>query len=174
MRGSFDCRLPPTPVRTSSRRRSTWTSPRAPDVTRRGWILFAAMAVIWGIPYLFIKIAVGELTPASLVFLRTVIGTALLLPLAFARGDLLALVRQWKWILAYTVVEVALPWFLVSDAERRVSSSLAGLLIAATPSIGAALAWATAGERLDRRRVGGLMLGFVGVAALVGLDVRAD
>jgi len=132
------------------------------------------MAVIWGIPYLFIKIAVGELTPASLVFLRTVIGTALLLPLAFARGDLLALVRQWKWILAYTVVEVAVPWFLVSDAERRVSSSLAGLLIAATPSIGAALAWATAGERLDRRRVGGLMLGFVGVAALVGLDVRAD
>src|SRR5438093_13323578 len=131
------------------------------------------MAVIWGIPYLFIKIAVGELTPASLVFLRTVIGTALLLPLAFARGDLLALVRQWKWILAYTVVEVAVPWFLLSDAERRVSSSLAGLLIEATASIGAGIAWATAGQRLDRERDRCLKLGFVGVAGLSGLEVHA-
>jgi drug/metabolite transporter (DMT)-like permease len=143
-------------------------------VTRRGWILFAAMAVIWGIPYLFIKIAVGELTPASLVFLRTAIGAALLLPVAAARKDLAPLARHWRWILLYTLVEVAVPWFLVSDGEQRVSSSLAGLLIAATPSFGAILAWATGGERLDRRRILGLAVGFAGVGALVGLDVRAD
>jgi len=133
------------------------------------------MAVIWGIPYLFIKIAVGELTPASLVFLRTAIGTALLLPLAATRKDLAPLVRHWKWILIYTFAEVAAPWFLISDAERRLSSSLTGLLIAATPSLGAILAWATSGQdRLDRRRIVGLAVGFVGVAALVGLDFRTN
>src|SRR6267378_4179299 len=133
------------------------------------------MAVIWGIPYLFIKIAVGELTPASLVFLRTAIGTALLLPLAATRKDLAPLVRHWKWILIYTFAEVAAPWFLISDAERRLSSSLTGLLIAATPSLGAILAWATSGQdRLDRRRIVGLAVGFVGVGALVGLDFRTN
>ena len=140
-------------------------------MTRRGWVLFATMALIWGIPYLFIKIAVGELTPATLVFLRTAIGTVLLLPLAATRKELTPLARHWKWILIYTFVEVAAPWFLLSDAERRISSSLTGLLIAATPSLGAILAWATSGQdRLDRRRIVGLAVGFVGVAALVGLD----
>ena len=133
------------------------------------------MALIWGIPYLFIKIAVGELTPASLVFLRAAIGTVLLLPLAAARKDLAPLVRQWKWIVIYTFVEVAAPWFFLSDAERRISSSLTGLLIAAVPSIGAVLAVLVGGhDRLDGRRIVGLALGFFGVAALVGLDVRAD
>ena len=133
------------------------------------------MAFIWGIPYLFIKIAVGELTPASLVFLRAAIGTVLLLPLAAARKDLAPLVWQWKWIVIYTFVEVAAPWFFLSDAERRISSSLTGLLIAAVPSIGAVLAVLVGGhDRLDSRRIVGLALGFLGVAALVGLDVRAD
>ena len=133
------------------------------------------MSVIWGIPYLFIKIAVGELTPASLVFLRTAIGAALLLPIAAARNDLRPLLPHWKWIVVYTFVEVAAPWFLLSDAERRISSSLSGLLIALVPSIGAILAWATGSDdRLDARRIAGLGLGFLGVAALVGLDVGAS
>lgn len=143
-------------------------------MTRRGWFLFAAMGVIWGIPYLFIKIAVGELTPASLVLLRTAIGAALLLPIAAARSELGPLLPHWRWIAVYTFVEVAAPWFLLSDAERRISSSLSGLLIALVPSIGAILAWATGSDdRLDARRVFGLVLGFLGVAALVGLDVGA-
>jgi len=133
------------------------------------------MSVIWGIPYLFIKIAVGELTPASLVFLRTAIGAALLLPIAAARKDLRPLLPHWRWIVAYTFVEVAAPWFLLSDAERRISSSLSGLLIALVPSIGAILAWATGSDdRLDLRRIVGLGLGFLGVVALVGLDVGAS
>lgn len=133
------------------------------------------MALIWGIPYLFIKIAVAELSPASLVFLRTAVGTVLLLPLALGRKELAPVLKQWRWILAYTAAEVAVPWFLVSNAELRISSSLAGLLLAATPSFGAILAWATGGQDpLDRRRVFGLAIGFVGVGALVGLDIRTN
>jgi drug/metabolite transporter (DMT)-like permease len=132
------------------------------------------MGLIWGIPYLFIKIAVSELSPASLVFLRTAIGAALLLPVAAARRDLRPLLPHWRWIVAYTFVEVAAPWFLLSDAERRISSSLSGLLIALVPSIGAILAWATGSDdRLDLRRIFGLGLGFLGVATLVGSDVGA-
>ena len=141
-------------------------------MTRRGWALFAAMAVIWGIPYLLIKIAVGELTPASLVLLRTAIGAALLLPVAAARGWLAPLFPYWRWVLAYTVVEVSLPWFLLSDAERRLSSSLTGLIIAAVPLIGAVLQQLTRGDdRLDRRRAAGLLVGLTGVAVLLGLNV---
>jgi drug/metabolite transporter (DMT)-like permease len=141
-------------------------------MTRRGWVLFAAMAVIWGIPYLLIKIAVGELTPVTLVFARTTVGALLLLPIAAMRGGLRPLLPYWPWVLAYTIVEVSLPWFLLSDAERRLSSSLTGLLIAAVPLIGAVVTWLTRGDdRLDLRRIGGLVVGLVGVGALVGLDV---
>jgi drug/metabolite transporter (DMT)-like permease len=130
------------------------------------------MAVIWGIPYLLIKIAVGELTPAGLVVLRTALGAALLLPIAAARGWLTPLLPYWRWVFAYTVVEVSLPWFLLSDAERRLSSSLTGLLIAAVPLIGAVLQRLTRGdERMDPGRAAGLMVGLAGVAVLVGLNV---
>jgi len=130
------------------------------------------MAAIWGIPYLLIKIAVGELTPASLVLLRTAIGAAILLPVAAARGWLAPLFPYWRWVLAYTIVEVSLPWFLLADGERRLSSSLTGLMIAAVPLIGAVLQLVTRGDdRLDRRRVTGLLVGFLGVAVLVGLNV---
>jgi drug/metabolite transporter (DMT)-like permease len=130
------------------------------------------MAVIWGIPYLLIKIAIGELTPASLVLLRTAIGAALLLPVAAARGWLAPLFPYWRWVLAYTIVEVSLPWFLLADGERRLSSSLTGLMIAAVPLVTAVLQLLTrADERLDRRRVVGLLVGMIGVAILVGLNV---
>ena len=141
-------------------------------MTRRGWALFGAMAVIWGIPYLLIKIAIGELTPASLVLLRTALGATLLLPVAAARGWLAPLLPYWRWVLAYTVVEVSLPWFLLADGERRLSSSLTGLMIAAVPLLAAVIQLLTrADERMDRRRMTGLLIGFVGVAVLVGLNV---
>lgn len=144
-------------------------------MTVRGWMLFAAMAVIWGIPYLLIKIAVAEVSPAVLVFGRTALGTALLLPIASARGDLRPLLRHWRPILLYTAVEIAGPWILLSDAERRLSSSLAGLLVAGVPLVGAVLSWIVGGrDRPDARGVAGLVLGFAGVALVVGLDVAAD
>ena len=144
-------------------------------VTQRGWILFAAMAVIWGIPYLLIKVAVAELTPATLVLLRTTLGAALLVPLAIARGDLRPLLRHWKPVLGYTVVEVTAPWILLADAERKLSSSLAGLLIAGVPLVGAVLVWVFGGDdRPDARRIAGLIVGFVGVGLVVGSNVAAD
>jgi len=133
------------------------------------------MAVIWGIPYLLIKIAVAELTPATLVLGRTAIGAALLLPFALARGDIRPLFAHWKMVVFYTFVEVAGPWILLSDAERKLSSSLSGLLIAGVPLVGALLAWLVAGgERPNARRIGGLLIGFVGVGLVVGLDVATD
>jgi drug/metabolite transporter (DMT)-like permease len=140
-------------------------------MSRRGWLLFLAMGVIWGVPYLMIKVAVGSITPASLVFLRTAVGGLLLLPLAASRGQLRPLLARWRPLLAYTAVELALPWFLLSNAERRLSSSLTGLLIAAVPLVGALLGWLTGGERLGLRRILGLAVGIAGVAALVGLDL---
>jgi drug/metabolite transporter (DMT)-like permease len=141
-------------------------------VSRRGWLLFAIMGVVWGIPYLLIKVAIADLSPASLVFLRTATGALVLLPVAVARGSVTPLRGPWRWVLLYTVVEVAVPWMLLSDAERHISSSLAGLLVAAVPFIGALLALLTGGDdRLGGRRVAGLLVGFVGVATLVGFDL---
>jgi drug/metabolite transporter (DMT)-like permease len=141
-------------------------------VSRRGWALFIAMCLIWGIPYLLIKVAVSDISPLTLVFFRTVIGAAILLPIAAVRGSLAPVLPHWKWVVAYTAIEVALPWFLVSHAELRLSSSLTGLLIAATPFVGVVLGRLTGSDdRFDARRLLGLAVGFVGVAALVGLNV---
>ena len=141
-------------------------------MSRRGWLLFIAMGVIWGIPYLLIKVAVADLHPTALVLFRTLIGGLILVPWAASQGAIRPLLPHWRAILLYTAVEVALPWFFLADAERRLSSSLTGLLIAAVPSVGAVLLWLSrSGERIDSRRVAGLALGFLGVAALVGLDV---
>ncbi|TMC11681.1 MAG: DMT family transporter [Chloroflexi bacterium] len=141
-------------------------------MTRRAWVLFGAMALLWGIPYLLIKVAVSDLSPITLVFVRTGIGALLLLPLAAARGSLRPLLPYWKPVLAYTVIEVTVPWLLLSNAERHLSSSLTGLLIAAVPLIGAVLGLVVGGDdRLDVRRAAGLVVGFLGVAALLGLDL---
>ncbi len=144
-------------------------------VTRRGWSLFLALSVIWGIPYLLIRVAVGELTPASLVFLRTAIGTLLLLPATLRSGRLRTLLPRWRSILLFTFVEVALPWWLLADAERRITSSLSGLLVASVPLVGALLSrFSGAHQPLGARRLAGLALGFAGVVALVGLDLSGD
>jgi len=141
-------------------------------MTRRGWLLFLALGVVWGIPYLLIQVAVRELSPATLVFLRTSIGAAVLLPIAVARGDLRALLRRWRPVVLFTVVELAVPWLLLSDVERRVTSSLAGLFIASVPFISEVLARLLGThEPLGRRRLGGLVVGLVGVVLLLGLDL---
>jgi drug/metabolite transporter (DMT)-like permease len=141
-------------------------------VTRRGWLLFVALGVVWGIPYLLIKVAVRDLTPASVVFLRTAIGAALLLPIVVARSNLRLLLPRWRPIVAFTVIEMAIPWLLLTDAERRVTSSLAGLFMASVPLVGAVLSRASgAHEPLGTRRVAGLGVGLAGVVALLGLDV---
>ena len=144
-------------------------------MSRKGWLLFIALCVIWGIPYLLIRVAVRELPPPALIFLRTAPAALLLVPLALHRGELRPLLARWRWVAGYTVVEIALPWLLLAHAEVRISSSLAGLVVGAVPLIAAVLYRALgAGEQFDARRVAGLLVGFAGVAALVGIDVAGS
>jgi drug/metabolite transporter (DMT)-like permease len=141
-------------------------------VSRKGWALFIALCVIWGIPYLLIRVAVEELSAPSLVFFRTALAALLMAPFAFRRGALAPVLAQWRWVTAYTMVELAVPWLLLFHAEQRISSSLAGLLVAAVPLIAAvAYRWFGHAEHLDARRLAGLVIGFAGVIALVGIDV---
>jgi drug/metabolite transporter (DMT)-like permease len=111
-----------------------------------------------------------------LVLLRTVIGAVILVPVAAARGNLRPLLPYWRPFLLYTLAEVAAPWILLSDAERRLTSSLTGLLIATVPLVGAGLAIVSGDQdRLDARRMTGLVVGFLGVATLLGFNVsRGD
>jgi drug/metabolite transporter (DMT)-like permease len=144
-------------------------------MSRRGWLLFAIMGVVWGVPYLMIKVAVTGLTPAALVFSRTAIAALMLAPIAAARGQVRPVLRRWRPLLVFTAVEMAVPWYLLAHAEQRLSSSLSGLLIAAVPMVGALVGRLTGAERLGPRRLVGLAIGLAGVAALVGLDVgRGD
>jgi len=141
-------------------------------MSRRGALLFAAMCVIWGVPYLMIRVAVRELAPVTLVFLRTALGALLLVPFAVGRGELRPLLSHWKALLVYTAAEVAIPWVLLARAEQRLSSSLTGLLIAAVPLVGAVVVGFTGTrEQQGRRRWAGLLVGLVGVGALLGLDI---
>ena len=144
-------------------------------MTRRGLLLFAAMSVIWGIPYLLIRITVAEISPVLLVFSRTAIAAAVLLPIALLRVDLRSVLRHWRWIVAFAVIEIAIPWLMLGAAEQTISSSLAGLLIAGVPIVGAAIAAILGGaDRVGRRQLGGLLIGFVGVAAIAGSDFSAE
>src|ERR687889_167131 len=141
-------------------------------VSRRGWVLFLAMSVIWGVPYLLIKVAVGEVSPVVLVFVRCVVGAALLLPWTIAKGQLRQALRHWRALLLFTPLEMAGPWFLIAYAEGSLSSSLTGLLVAGVPFV-AALAGRLAGEeeRLTPVRMAGMGVGVVGIAVLLGLDL---
>jgi len=144
-------------------------------VTRRGVLLFAALGLAWGIPYLFIKIAVTELEPAMVVLGRSGLAAVLLLPLAFLRREVVLVVRRWKPMLAYTIVEIVLPWYFLSSAEQHLPSSTAGLLLAAVPLAGVAIAFAMGRpERLSGSNWLGIAVGMLGVAALVGLDVAGS
>jgi drug/metabolite transporter (DMT)-like permease len=142
------------------------------DVSRRALLLFLTLGVAWGIPYLLIKVAVEELSPAQLVLGRTALGALILLPLAIRQRAIRPLLARWRWLLIFTVVEIAVPWVLLGSAETRLPSSTTGLLIAAVPLAGLAIAFATGrAERLTPLAWVGIALGVLGVGALVGLDV---
>jgi drug/metabolite transporter (DMT)-like permease len=132
------------------------------------------MSLIWGVPYLFIKIAVEQISPGEIVGLRTLIGGLVLLPLALRGGALRAALRAWPFVLAFGVIEMAIPWLLLGLAEQHVASGFAGLMLATVPIFGTLVAFAL-GDRtaLSRVRVLGLVVGVGGVAALVGLDPLA-
>jgi len=144
-------------------------------MTRRGLLLFIAMSVIWGISYLFIRIAVKELAPVVLVLARTAISAAILLPIVVARGELRGLLKSWVPLLAFAAVEIGLPWFMLASAEQKITSSLAGLLIAAVPLVSVVIVTILGNrEHLGLASISGLMLGLAGVAAIVGFDLGAS
>ncbi len=143
-------------------------------MTRRAWLLFAALSLCWGVPYLFIKVAVTDVDPLIVAFGRTVLGALLLLPLALRRDALRPVLRHWKVLLIYTGIEIVGPWFLLGHAETRLNSSTTGLFLAVVPMIAAVILVVLGDDRFGRRRIAGLIIGFVGAAALVGLDVRLD
>ena len=144
-------------------------------MTRRGIILFAALGIAWGIPYVLIKIAVDELDPAMVVLGRSGLGALLLLPLALARRQVLVVLKRWRPLLAFTLVEIVIPWYFLSSAEQRLPSSTAGLLLTAVPLVAVGVAFAFGRpERLSAGNVAGIAIGMLGVAALVGLDVAGS
>jgi drug/metabolite transporter (DMT)-like permease len=143
-------------------------------MSRRGWFLFVLVGFLWGIPYLFIKVAVDPdngFTPAIVVFLRTAIGAAILIPIAIKQKALMPAIRGIKYVAPYALLEMIGPWILIGTAEQKISSGLAGLLIASVPI------WATifASMRGDktvwhRTRLMGILLGFIGLVAVVGIE----
>ena len=137
-------------------------------MTARGWFLFSLMGVVWGIPYLMIKVAVDEVSPSGVVFARCAVGALLLLPFALRQAGLARNLRtHWKPMLAFAVIEIVGPWYTLTDAERHLSSSTAGLLIAGVPIVGVLLSRAFGrAESLGPRRIAGLALGLGGVAVL--------
>jgi drug/metabolite transporter (DMT)-like permease len=144
-------------------------------MTRRAWLLFAAVSLLWGVPYLFIKVAVAEVPPVTVVFVRVALAASLLLPLAARRGALRDLARRLPALGLLALSEITVPFVLISMGEQRISSSLTGLLIAALPLFVALLALRfDRAERVGGLRLLGLLLGIGGVALLLGLDVGGD
>lgn len=144
-------------------------------MTKRGWVLFWAMALIWGVPYFFISVAVDELEPAVVVFGRTSLAAAVLVALAVRAGDLRPALPHWKPIAAFAILEMAIPWILLTTAEQHIASGLAALIISSVPIFGALAAFSL-GDRGALRpvRLAGIALGIGGVSLLVGNDLSGE
>jgi len=140
-------------------------------MTRRSWILFGLTGLLWGIPYLFIKVAVQDFSPPVIVCGRTIIGAAILIPLAMREKSLMAALRGIKYVIPYAFLEMVGPWILITMAQQKITSGLTGLLVATVPI------WATIMTSLfgdhsvwHPKRIFGLLIGFIGVIAVVGIE----
>jgi drug/metabolite transporter (DMT)-like permease len=142
----------------------------------RAWVLFAITSLVWGVPYLFIKVAVdADVPPAFVAWSRIALAAALLLPLAAWRGVLRGTARRWRPIVAYAACEIAFPFTLIAIGETRISSSLTAILIASMPLQTTLLVLRFAPHhRPTGLRLAGLALGLAGVVALLGLDVAGE
>jgi drug/metabolite transporter (DMT)-like permease len=139
-------------------------------VSPRGWALFGAVSVVWGVPYLFIKLAVEDLSPGFVAWSRVALAALILLPIAWREGALRGL--PLRWLAAFAFFEITMPFPLIAFGEQRVSSSLAAIMIAAVPLVIAFLALRfEPSEQPTRTRFVGMLVGLGGVVALVGIDV---
>lgn len=147
-------------------------------MTRRGWWLFALVALINGVSYLFIRVAVqADVPPVVVVWLRTGVAAVVMLPVALHRGAMHGLARRWRGIAVLTLTQVTAPFLLITVGEQHITSSLAGLLVATEPILvvllvaGLGLLGRPSGDRIDAARAVGLAIGLGGVATLLGVDV---
>ncbi|MCH9840852.1 MAG: EamA family transporter [Candidatus Nanopelagicales bacterium] len=141
-------------------------------MTKRGAILFLSLGLIWGLPYLLIKVSVEYLSPEVIIFLRVLLAAMILMPVVIKRGYLRQLKGHWKWVFVFAIVEITFPFGALTFAELRLSSSMTGLLIAAVPIVSAIFAWRLGiDDRITGMRVAGLAVGILGVASLVGFDL---
>jgi len=144
-------------------------------MTRRGWGLFSLVGALWGVPYLFMKVAVEELSTPLIVFARVLIGALVLIPLAFYKKALTPALKYWKYILLYAVLEMVIPWSLITSSQRDLSSGVVALLVATVPI------WATffahySGDTTaaHRTRIFGIAIGLLGIALIVGIESLND
>lgn len=140
-------------------------------MSRRAWALFLALSVLWGVPYLMIRVAVEDFDPVVVAFGRTALGGLLLLPVALYRRELGAVLKRWRHLLLYTACEIIGPWWLLGYAETRLDSSTSGLMVAMVPLLTAVILVVAGHDRFGLRRAAGLVIGFGGVAVLVGADL---
>jgi drug/metabolite transporter (DMT)-like permease len=145
-------------------------------MSSRAWAAFATVSVLWGIPYLFIKVAVDDgLPPGFIAWTRVTLAAVVLLALAWRAGRLRALKGRGRWLCLYALLEISIPFPLIAAGEKHVSSSLAAIVIATVPLLVALLALRfDASERVSGRRLVGLLVGFGGVVALVGVDLAGN
>jgi drug/metabolite transporter (DMT)-like permease len=140
-------------------------------LSRRSLTLFLFVGFLWGIPYMFMKVAVDTFSPSVIVFGRVIIGASILIPIALKQGTVREILKGWKYVLPYACAEMIGPWYLISSAEAEISSGLAGLLVATVPI------WATVFASINgdktvwhNTRLFGLVFGFAGLVALVGIE----
>ena len=140
-------------------------------MSRRNWFLFFFIGFIWGIPYLLIKVAVEELSPPVIVFSRVIIGAAILIPIAMKRGSLLPAIKAWRYVIPYAIGEMIGPWFLITAAEQKMTSGLAGLLVATVPIWTTILASIHGDKTVwHHKRLLGILIGFIGIVLVVGIE----
>lgn len=140
-------------------------------MSRRNWFLFFLVGLIWGIPYLLIKVAVEELSPPVIVFSRVAIGAAILIPMAMKRGSLMPAIKAWKYVIPYALGEMVGPWILITAAEQKMSSGLAGLLVATVPIWSTILASFHGDKTVwHHKRLFGILIGFIGIVLVVGIE----
>jgi drug/metabolite transporter (DMT)-like permease len=144
-------------------------------MSRKGWALFALVGVLWGVPYLFMKVAVEELSTPVIVFSRLLIGAAVLVPLALYEKTLRPALKYWKYIALYAVAEMVIPWTLITNAQKDLSSGVVALLVATVPIWATLFAHHTGDSTAAHRtRIFGIALGLIGIIFLVGIETLND
>ena len=140
-------------------------------MTRKSWILFGIVGFLWGIPYLLMKVAVADIPPPLIVAGRTLIGAAILIPIAIKKNTFKDAIKGIKYVIPYAVLEMVGPWILITSAEKEISSGLAGLLVATVPFFASIFSSLRGDHSVwQPKRIFGLVVGFVGIVALVGIE----